>query len=140
MTSFRCARILLLISAAAAACAKPAQQVDTQADVAAINAVREREIALVASGNPDSMATVYTSDIVLMPPGEPTVQGQDALKKWAGGMFSQVNVTGKYTSSDVTVSGDQAIDRYTGSLTSTPKDGGAAAVEKFMGVHVVKVQ
>jgi uncharacterized protein (TIGR02246 family) len=121
-------------------CARPAPQTETRADVAAINEVREREIALVATGDVDGLLSVYTIDVVMMPPNEPALHGQDATKKWAEAMFGQVTMKGRYTTSDVSVAGDWAIDRYTGVLTITPKGGGSPSEEKVKGIHIMKRQ
>jgi ketosteroid isomerase-like protein len=115
-------------------------QTDTQADASAINQVREREISLVGTGDINKLLTVYTSDVVVMPPNEPAVTGHDAVRKWGEAMFGQATITGRYTSSQVTVSGDWAADRYVGVLTVTPKAGGSPAEEKIKGVHIMKRQ
>lgn len=138
--------VVAIAGAALQACASkaepPAQagQANTENDVAAINAAQDRELAMAATGNADSMATVVTSDAELMPPNEPAVHGLDAVKKWAETMFSQASVSGRYTSSDVTVSGDLAVARFTGELTITPKAGGAPVTERIKGIHVMKRQ
>jgi len=117
-----------------------ATQANTEKDVAAINAVQDREVALVATGNADSLITIATSDAELMPPDEPGVHGRDAMRKWAETVFGQATMSGRYTSSDVTVSGDLAVARYTADLTMTPKAGGAPVTEKIKGIHVMKRQ
>ena len=117
-----------------------AGQANTEKDVAAVNAVQDRELALVATGSPDSLITIATSDAELMPPNEPAVHGRDAMKRWAETVFGQVSMSGRYTSSDVTVTGDLAVARYTGELTITPKAGGAPATERIKGIHVMKRQ
>jgi ketosteroid isomerase-like protein len=75
-----------------------------------------------------------------MPPDEPAVHGRDAMRKWAETVFSQMTMSGRYTSSDVTVSGDLAVVRYTGEITMTPKAGGRPATEHIKGIHVMKRQ
>jgi ketosteroid isomerase-like protein len=138
--------VVVIAGATLQACASkaepPAQtsQANTEKDVAAINAVQDRELALASTGNADSLVTIGTSDAELMPPDEPAVHGRDAMKKWAETMFSQASVSGRYTSSDVTVSGDLAVVRYSGELTITPKAGGAPATERIKGIHVMKRQ
>ena len=138
--------VVAIAGAALQACASkaepPAQaaQANTENDVAAINAAQDRELAMAATGNADSMATVVTSDAELMPPNEPAVHGLDAVKKWAETMFSQASVSGRYTSSDVTVSGDLAVARFAGELTITQKAGGAPITERIKGIHVMKRQ
>lgn len=140
MTSSRQWMVPVLVTVAALACTRPAPQTDTEADVAAINGVREREMALLGTGNMDSLLTVYTSDVAFMPPNEPAVRGQDAVRKWGEAMFGQITLNGRYASSEVSVSGDWAVDRYTGVLTATPKAGGSATEEKIKGVHIMKRQ
>ena len=130
----------VLVAMAAFACARPAPQADTQADVAAINAVREREVALASSGNTDSLLTVYANDVHWMPPNEPAAHGEEALKKSWETMFGQVTLNVRYTNSEVNVSGDWAVDRYTAVITATPKAGGNPIEEQIKGVHIMKRQ
>ena len=138
--------VVVIAGAALQACASKAEpsaqagQANTENDVAAINAVQDRELAMAATNSADSVTTVATSDPEMMPPNEPAVHGRDAMKKWAETMFSQATVSGRYTSSDVTVSGDLAVARYTGELTITPKAGGAPVTERIKGIHVMKRQ
>ena len=128
-----------LVPALIAGCAQPSPQpADTSADVAAINAVRDHEAALAGLGNADSMMAVYSADVVMMPPGEPIVEGIEAAKRWAEATFAGASLTVNYISSQVTVSGDWAVDRYTGSLTITPKAGAAAMNEEIKGVHIMR--
>ena len=61
-----------LVALTALACAREAATpaADTQADVAAIIAVRDREAALLAAGSMDSMlAQVYSDDVLFHPTG-----------------------------------------------------------------------
>ena len=132
--------VLVLVTVAASACARPAPQGDTQADVAAINEVREREVALASSGNMDSLLTVYASDVHWMPPNEPAAHGEEALKKSWQAMLGQVTLNVRYTGSEVSVSGDWAVDRYTAVITATPKAGGNPIEETIKGVHIMKRQ
>ncbi len=124
----------------ALACATPPAQVDTAADVQAINAVREREISAFASGAVDSLVAVYTSDVVMMPPNEPMINGAEAVRTWGQNIASQATVAGKYTDAKIAVAGDWAVERYIGELTLTPKAGGAAMTEHLKGIHVYQRQ
>jgi ketosteroid isomerase-like protein len=114
------------------------EPVDASADVAAIDAVREAEMAMINSGSADGVAEVYAANVAMMPPNEPTVNGMDALRTWWTELASQVTMTGRYTSSEVTVSGDWAFDRYTAELTATPRAGGESVTETIKGVHVLQ--
>jgi len=142
MTIVRRLIVPILAVSIVAACTSTASSAsqNSDADVKAIDAVREHEMALVSGPNMDSIGTVYTDDVDFMPPGEPAIQGVDNVKKWAQGMMSQMNVSGKYTSSHVTVAGDIAVDRYTVQYSATPKAGGPTMDDTFKGVHVFKRQ
>jgi ketosteroid isomerase-like protein len=95
---------------------------------------------MFSSGNVDSVLSAFVSDAVVMPPNEPAVNGHDNLRAWAEGMYQQFSVSGQYLSSDVTVAGDWAIQRYTYRLTLTPKAGGESMEESGKGLHVFQRQ
>ncbi len=142
MTNARRRAVPLLIALITVGCAggAPSAAANNDADVKAIDALRDRELALVFAGALDSMGTIYTDDVDFMPPGEPAVQGLDAVKKWAQAALAQASMSGKYTSSHVTVSGDVAVDRYTATLSTTAKAGGPAMEETLKGLHILKRQ
>ncbi len=136
-------REILLTAAAIAAlagCAPKAAPVDTSADVAAIKAMQDRELAAVKSGNADTALAVYTSDVMMMPPGEPAIQGAAALRKWFVAFTKDFSATGKYTTNDVQVAGDIGVVHYVGELTMTPKAGGTPMTEAIKGIHIYKRQ
>lgn len=129
---------LCLAALAAVACApqgEPSQQ-EMEADIAAVNAVREREVAAIASG--EANTAYLAADAVLMPPNAPAVSGIDAIDAWMRDFVAQFAGSVSYTSSQVTVSGDWAIERYTGTLTLTPVAGGDSMKEVFKGIHVYR--
>ncbi len=132
-------RILLCLAAfAAAACApqgEPSQE-DIEADVAAVNAVREQEAAAISSGEPNTAH--LAADAVLMPPNEPAVSGIDAIDAWNRDFIALGTATVNYTSSEITVSGDWAIEHYAGTLTLTPVGGGDPMEEVLKGIHVYR--
>jgi ketosteroid isomerase-like protein len=133
--------ILFVLVAAGCAAGAPNAAANNDADTKAIDALRDRELALLTSGmQPDSVRAVYTDDVDFLPPGEAAVQGVDNVTKWGADMVAAANVSGKYLSSHVTVSGDMAVDRYTATLTATPKAGGPATEEAIKGLHVLKRQ
>jgi ketosteroid isomerase-like protein len=137
-THFLVAGLTLAVAAGCAQSDATPEPVDTTADVAAINALRDHEAMVVNSGSSAGVAEVYAQNITMMPPGEPAQNGIAALQSWWDGMASQVTLNVRYTSSDVTVAGDWAFDRYTGEVTITPKAGGAPTTEVIKGVHVLQ--
>ena len=129
---------LCLAAFAAAACApqgEPSQE-DIEADIAAVNAVREQEVAAIASG--EANTAYLAADAVLMPPNEPAVSGIDAIDAWFRDFLAQFTATVAYTSSEITVSGDWAIEHYAGTLTLTPVGGGDPMEEVLKGIHVYR--
>ena len=125
------------------ACARTAEAPmnDPAADRAAVDAVRNQEMSAMNSGVADSMLAVYADDIVMMPPNELVVIGSAALRTWIDTTLKQVTMTGRYTSSSVEVSGDLAVDHYTGELTVTPRAAGAKPTsETIKGVHILRRQ
>lgn len=111
-----------------------------QADIDALKQVRERELAGLRSGHPEDFVAAFTSDAVLVPPGEPPVSGHAALRTWAQGMFDRFTLSGEYTSSEANVIGDWAVERYTGTLSVTPRTGGAPMEDSFRGIHIYRRQ
>jgi ketosteroid isomerase-like protein len=120
------------------ACAPPAATPPgaTQADSAAINALRDQEVAAIGAG--DTAFAYMADDIVLMPPNEPAVVGIPAARAWFGAMLQQFRASATYTSSHVVFGGDLAVEHYTGTVTLTPVAGGEAMTEVFKGLHVYR--
>jgi len=108
----------------------------SEEDVAAINKVRDMEAATVNSADPDIVASIYAQDVEYIPPGEPALKGLDAVQEWVAAMVDQLDVNLEYTSSEVKVVGDWAIEQYAGTATLTPKAGGDPAVEHVRGIHI----
>lgn len=139
-TLLACAALSAVVACAPKEAAPPAA-VDTSADVAAVKAAQDRELVAVSSGNTDTVLSVFASDAVFMPPGEPALVGSAAMRPWVDGMNKAVTMSGKYTTADVQVVGDVAIVHYTGALTVTPKAKGAKPMtETIKGIHIFKRQ
>jgi ketosteroid isomerase-like protein len=132
------AGVLIILVTGACAPPPPPAPVDTSADVAAINDLTSREMAAFVAMDTAVFDTVFAETVVAMPPGEPAIQGRAALVAWGQAIGDQFTVAGEYTSTDVTVSGDLAVQRFTGRLTMTPKAGGEAISETIKGVHVLQ--
>jgi len=130
----------LLATGCAPAPAPAPVLVDTAADVAAINALVEREMAAFTGANIPEIEAIFAADVILMPPSEPALQGLPAAVAWTQALHAAFTVSGSYTSSDVTVSGDLAVQRFTGTLTVTPKAGGDPMAETVKGIHVLRRQ
>lgn len=140
-------RALMLATAAvlsvAPGCAQPDPKPsgDVAADREAITALREREMTVFGSGNVEDMLSVFTDDLVIMPPNEPAVVGKEAARSWFQTMVQQFKIEGTYTSaSDLTINGDWAFERVAFALKLTPTGGGAAVEDVGKGFHVYRRQ
>jgi len=55
---------------------------ETEADVEAINSLRDEFIAFDNASDAAGLASLYTNDAVLMPPNEAAVTGNQAIESW----------------------------------------------------------
>ncbi len=125
----------------ALACSPAGEQVSmSSGDVEAINQLREREAAALNAGALEDLPTVYADDVVMMPPNEPAVMGQEASQAWLAGFLETFAANVEYTGSDVTFAGDLAIERYAGTVMLTPRAGGESVTETIKGIHIYERQ
>jgi len=130
---------LCALAFAVAACAPPAEeptQAEIEAEIAAVAAVSAQEVAAINSGKAD--LSYLAADAMAMPPNEPALTGSTAISEWVSGLFSQFTASLNYTTSEITVSGDWAIERYAGTMTLTPVGGGDPMEEALKGIHVYR--
>jgi ketosteroid isomerase-like protein len=110
--------------------------VNNSAAVAAVTAVREAETASINGGTGD--ISYLADDAVMMPPGEPALSGSAAIREWIDAFMGQFAINAEYTETDISVSGDWAVERYSAVLTLTPTAGGDAMSETIKGIHVYR--
>lgn len=121
-----------------AASAEGGAAVSTEADMQAIAAVRDLEVAAFTSGGDLSY---LADDAVLMPPNSPQVAGIEAIGAWAAEFASEITITSlDYTDSDIVVAGDWAIERYAGSVTFVPAGSEEQISETLKGIHIYSRQ
>jgi ketosteroid isomerase-like protein len=62
----------------------------------------------------DGILSVYSTDIVMMPPDEKAIHGKDALRRWFASLFSDAAFQpAAGTSDDLELAGDLAVERMT---------------------------
>lgn len=116
----------------------PAPMVSSEADIQAVTAVRNQEVAAFTSG--DATLPHVSNDVVIMPPGELGVVGSEAAQRWAADFMSRFAINSlDYTDTDIIVAEDWAIERYAGSVTLTPTDG-EQVTETIKGIHIYERQ
>lgn len=119
----RIAAVIVVVFATA--CASQTQREAGQ-DRAAINNIR---LEFEAGENTDDLArmTRYLApDVVAMPPNRPITKGATTLAESLRGFLGAYKVAVKYTTDEIVLSGDWAMERGTAVETVTPKAGGAA--------------
>jgi ketosteroid isomerase-like protein len=79
------------------------------------------------------VANFYAADAKLLPPGSPLVEGRDAIRAFADGMFAAGCRSLDLTTADVIEAGDCAIE--VGSLVMGIKPPGADPIQE-VGKHV----
>jgi ketosteroid isomerase-like protein len=97
--------------------AQARMRAEADAALPQIQAQMATYVRAAASGNVDSMLSVYTSDAVVMPPNRPLVQGAAALRALVAGT-GPFQVT--LRTSDLTVNGPVAIERGTWTAVMSP--------------------
>ena len=98
-------------------------EINTDADVAAINEIWKSYSSSLNDGDIDSWLSLWTEDGVQMPPDEPRVVGKDQLRQRNGGALDLFAVDIEITNEEVEVDGSLAFSRGHYVATFSPKDG-----------------
>lgn len=89
-----------------------------------INKIRREWERAENEGDPSIIDRHAADDVIAMPPGRPPVVGAEAGKKSLRKWFNRFDVNIEYTSEEVLVSDEIALDRMTSSSHLVPKGGG----------------
>lgn len=102
-------------------------------DTGAVGQVRDQYIAAVNDGDLDRVASFWSEDGVLMPPGQPAAVGKPAVVAWYRNMFNQVDADIDIRSAETQITGDWAYDRGTFTMTLAPRQPGATGADTPAG-------
>jgi uncharacterized protein (TIGR02246 family) len=92
----------------------------------AIDAGNARAAAALNGNDVEGWLTNYTADAVVMAPNQPAWRGTDGLRAGAKGMMDMFTVSNvSFTTEDLKVSGNLAVETGTFEMTMTPKQGKA---------------
>ena len=130
---------LLLIVACAPTAVEPVEEA-TEADVEAINSLRDEFIALDNAGDAAGLASLYTNDAVLMPPNQAAVTGNQAIESWYQTTYDQFTIELTLAPDEVEVVGDWAFDRGTYMIALTPKAGGEPTEDRGKYIMILRKQ
>ena len=100
------------------------------AEVAAVQRSIDSSLAkfavAITTGDTAGMLSIYTDDAVVMPQGMPAVRGRAAVSQYNAGMFSMFTVSNaSFSTTDLIVAGDYAIESGIYRMTMKPKTGPA---------------
>jgi len=127
--------VLVLALVGLAGCTASAS-LDTEDEEIAVEKLRAKEVAALNDSDVDGVLALCTEDVVYMPTDQPAVSGQAAVRDWLNGYFSATSVSLSYTSEQVTVSGNLAVEPWTALLTVIPTDGSERLTNRLKGVYV----
>lgn len=96
----------------------------------------EAYTAAINSNNLDSLAGMFTEDVVFLAAHSPPIVGKPAVRAWADGYLQAFTTHWDKTSQEFVVNGDWAFERYTYKSTDTPKAGGAAVQDTGWGLVI----
>lgn len=107
-------------------------------DIEAIRQLAEDWRSGWLAGDADALLSLYADDPVLMPWGQPTVFGKEAIRPLYQSVFKDYTIKSQTTLMDVEASGDLGYFWCTYALTATPKAGGESLEEEGKSVFIVK--
>lgn len=113
--------------------AAPVGTAAPERDTGAVGLVRDQYIAAVNNGDLDKVASFWSEDGVLMPPGQPAATGKAAIVDWYRNMFNQVDADIDIRSAESRVAGDWAYDRGTFTMTLAPRQPGGTGADTPAG-------
>lgn len=109
-------------------------------DLAAIAAVRAELQAGLANDDVPAIMAGLAGDHLTMAPDGPTPVDNEALSAWHEARVEQFAFNGDFTTDDIQLYGDIAIERFSGDMRLTPKGGGEDVVDTTKGVWIWKRQ
>jgi ketosteroid isomerase-like protein len=114
---------------------------DSPDDIAAIRQLAAEMAKAEVSGDAEFLTGTLTPDIVIMPPGVPPIEGIEACTAWMRGVLAYVHREFtpdlRYSTAEITVSGDWAFERGTYCQTLTSRASGDVSEEigKYLRVY-----
>jgi uncharacterized protein (TIGR02246 family) len=107
--------------------------VDLQVDE--IRRMRRQWVDVVNAGDVDRYTRMLTHDAVWIPPGEPAVEGREAIREWLEPLFDRYSYRFALRGSRVQLAGDWAVERGAFASRLTRKSGGEP--QKNRGTYIV---
>lgn len=90
----------------------------------------------INSNNLDSLAGMFTEDVVFLAAHSAPIVGKAAVRAWAEGYLQAFTTHWDKTAQEFVVAGDWAFERYSYKSTDTPKAGGADVIDTGWGLVI----
>jgi len=100
-----------------------------------IRRTRREWVDVVNAGDIDRYAQMLTRDAVWIPPGQPAVEGREAIRDWLAPLFEKYVYRFALRGSRVQLAGDWAVERGAFASKLTRKSGGDP--QKHRGTYIV---
>ena len=104
-------------------------------DVRAVIEADERWIEAFNAADVETLVSLYTNDVIVMPPGEASFQGRDRVRAWMRTFFARHTARQTLVNDEVMVAGEWAWMRGHFTTELTPRSGGPTRTES--GKHLV---
>ena len=95
-----------------------------EADLKAIDSVREQHVAALNDGDADAWVSKFTEDAVQMPPNAPANFGKEAIGAWSQGFLSHFRVQFALDAGEVRILDEWAFERGDYTIALDSKAGG----------------
>jgi uncharacterized protein (TIGR02246 family) len=106
-----------------------------EAEARRIEEIDRRWIAAFNAGDVETVVSLYTDDVIVMPPGEPTLHGRGAVRRWLEAFFEGHTARQSLVNDEVVVAGEWAWMRGHFTLAIEPRDG--SGERRHQGKHLV---
>jgi uncharacterized protein (TIGR02246 family) len=112
------------------------QHTTTEADIEAINRVREAHVTALNRGDADAWVAAFSEDAVQMPPNEPANTGGDAIRSWTQAFLNQFSTQFSLSVEELRMAIDWAFERGTYTILLSPGGGEAMQdVGKYITIY-----
>jgi ketosteroid isomerase-like protein len=118
-----------------AACVQP-QASSREADLAAIAEARNELIAGLETDDVDRILAGLTADHLTMAPNSPALADAQSLTAWHQARIDAYTFGTTFSSEDIRLAGDFAVERWSATTRLTPRAGGADYEDQNKGLWV----
>ena len=113
-----------------------ATKVNTEEDLAAIGEVRRKLITALNEDNVEAIMAGLSADHITMAPNMPALADMAKLRAWHEERIPQFTMHQEFSSQEIIIADDWAIERWTVNMVLTPRGGGDQITDKLKGIWI----